>query len=260
MTDLPVFLINLDGSDARLAAARTALQAQGIAFVRIAAHDGRGQAPQEVPAYSSAGTRAKMGRDLTGGEVGCYLSHIRAAQAFVDTGAPFGLVLEDDIAPSGQAQAVITALLRWQTARGTPDWHLCHLGAWRDKYTTPLATLPVGDAVIKRAHYFPVTTPALLWTRAGAQAFLDLALPITAPVDHILRTWLTRTDMGIAVTPHVFKTTQTASDIDSAQAKRHKDGRSPLYGWLKAKRMYGDKWRAWQHQRRRARAATADRP
>ena len=207
-----------------------------------------------MPEYSSAGTRARLGRDLNGGEIGCYLSHVIAARAIVETGAPFGLVLEDDIIPCPDALARIHALLRWQRDRGAPDWDLCHLGKWRDKLSSPLATLDTdnGPMTIKRAHYFPVTTPALLWTQMGAQAFLRHALPITAPVDNVLRSWLCETDRGIAVTPPVFCTIEGPSTIDSTATQRKGQGRSLWYGWLKHKRMYRDKGRALHHKIRRA--------
>lgn len=71
MTNFPIFLINLDGSDARLAAASEALIGQGAVFTRIAGHDRRAQPPPEdVAEYNSDATRSYLGRDLNGGEVG----------------------------------------------------------------------------------------------------------------------------------------------------------------------------------------------
>ncbi|WP_366525747.1 glycosyltransferase family 25 protein, partial [Planktotalea sp.] len=44
-----------------------------------------------------------MGRDVNGGEIGCYFSHIRALENFLETGAPYGFVLEDDMLPNEHA-------------------------------------------------------------------------------------------------------------------------------------------------------------
>jgi glycosyl transferase family 25 len=259
MTNFPIYLINLDGSDDRLATAASALEAQGAAFTRVSAYDGRKTDPLTVSEYDSVSTRRYVGRDLNGGEVGCFFSHIRAAQAFLDTDAPFALVLEDDAVPAQQGIALTNALINWQVARGDPDWHLAHLGNPRLKYTSPIGQISADgcSCSIVRAHYFPVTTSALLWSRAGAQIFVDGAYPMDCPVDHFMRRWLTQTDMGIAIAPGFFVTTDVVSDIDKSHTskRRGSDGRSLLYGWRKAKRMWGDKIRAMRHKQRHAKRA-----
>jgi glycosyl transferase family 25 len=252
MTQFPIFLINLDSSTERLSIASAALEKQGAQFTRIPAYDGRRTNPADVPEYSSAKTRAYMGRDLNGGEVGCFFSHIFAAQAFLETDAEYGLVLEDDISPTPSAIALTQSLIDWQSQKGAPDWQLCNLGNPRMKYLTWAGEIHAKEEqrTIFRAHYFPMTTTALLWTRQGAQAFIDTCTPIDCPVDHFMRRWFTRTDMGIAVQKPVFETTLAQSEIDISglQKRRETSERSPLYGWLKAKRMYGDKIRATCHK------------
>lgn len=255
MSQFPIFLINLDSSTERLEIACKALASSGAEFERLPAYDGRGTDPISLEDYSSRQTRAYMGRDMTGGEVGCYFSHIRAVQAFLQCDADYALVLEDDALPNQNAIELIQALIDWQAARGDPDWYLCHLGNPRMKYLTKVGDIAVTNDTrgIYRAHYFPVTTSALLWTRAGAAEFAKRALPITGPVDHILRSWLTEVDRGLALLPPVFSTTEAPSDIDTSPRRRRAHNRSAFYGWLKAKRMYRDKWRAWRHQSKFAR-------
>jgi len=106
MISFPVFLINLDDSPARLAAAQGNCTAHGVEFTRVSGYNGRKLDPMSVPEYDSTAALKYMGRDLNGGEIGCYFSHIRA----LETGAPYGLVLEDDMLPNEHAFALTQSL------------------------------------------------------------------------------------------------------------------------------------------------------
>ncbi|KIC21043.1 glycosyltransferase family 25 protein [Leisingera sp. ANG-Vp] len=255
MTDLSIFLINLDASPDRLAAATDAMAAQGTSFTRVSGYDGRKTNPLDVPEYDAAAMRAYFGRDMNGGEVGCCFSHIRALQAFVESGKPYGLIFEDDVSPAPQAMELTRALIEWQNERGTPDWYVANLGAERSKILSPVTTLRANgsEVVLYRGHYFPMLATALLWTREGACAFLEIALPLNCPYDNFLRRWLTANDMGLTTRPPLFRTTGADSDIDKSHTakRRGTEGRSKNYGWLKAKRMWGDKFRALGHKSRR---------
>lgn len=252
MISFPVFLINLDDSPDRLAAAREQLARHDVTAQRISGYNGRKLDPSTVPEYDEAATLRYMGRALNGGEIGCYFSHIRALHAFLDSGAPYGLVLEDDMLPKADAFALTQALIDWQTERGAPDWYAANIGADRMKIMSKVAILEQDDnsTTVYRGHYFPMLATALLWTRAGAQAFVDSYLPMDCPLDNATRRWLTRTDMGLTLSPPLFTTTGAASDIDTSHtaAKRGTEGRVDGYGRLKAKRMYGDKLRALRHK------------
>lgn len=252
MISFPVFLINLDDSPARLAAAQGNCTAHGVEFTRVSGYNGRKLDPLSVPEYDSAAALNYMGRDLNGGEIGCYFSHIRALEAFLETGAPYGLVLEDDMLPNEHAFALTQSLIDWQAKRGAPDWHVANVGADRMKIMSAVAPLRHAEVetTIFRGHYFPMLATALLWTREGAQDFVNSYLPLDCPLDNATRRWLTATDMGLTLSPPLFTTTGAASDIDTSHtaAKRGTEGRTRGYGWLKAKRMYGDKFRALRHK------------
>ena len=246
--DIPVFVINLDGSDDRLNTISQDLNGQNVAFTRIAAYDGRGVPPGDIPEYNAARTRRYFGRDMTGGEIGCYISHVRAAQAFLNSGAPYGLVLEDDVRPAPDAMECLRALVAWQSARGSVDWAVSQLGNHGVKLTTPVDQIDTGHVAraVLRAHYFPMGAMALLWTRDGAQGFVDTAFPIVCPVDLHLRRWLLRGDRGLAIQPHVFFHVGEVSDIDQSpvSGKRADRAKTLLYGWRKARRSHGTRLRA----------------
>lgn len=251
MTELAVYLINLDTSPDRLAAAQTAMAAQGTDFIRIPGVDGRQTPPESVPGYDPDAAQHYFGRALNGGEVGAFQSHLRALKTFVEGGAAYGLILEDDMDPDAGALAVVRGIVQWQKAR-RDDWYVANLGAKRQKITTHVVTLEVDGTTIDvlRGHYFPMLATALLWTRAGAQAFLAQHERIDCPWDHATRRWLTQTDMGLTVAPPVFLTTGATSQIDPAKGARGTDGRSRLYRWRRMKRNWGDRLRAMRHKAR----------
>lgn len=237
-------LINLDGSDARLASADQQLKDVGIAYQRMPAFDGRQLDPDDYPDYAGDRARRWYGRALSGGEIGCYVSHLNCAQAFLDSKAEFGLVLEDDIRLEDGFHAALGAL----TAVLSPpemDWvEIVNLAASprRERYFTDLARLPVpdGPARLCYAHEFPVTTTALLWTRSGAEKFLENALPIYAPVDQFLRFDQTRRQTGLCFVPPVVRPEGFGSEINMAPGAakaRQSDRRGP---WLK----FRTEWRA----------------
>ncbi len=75
--------------------------------------------PEAMALYSPRLNRKHSKRPLTGGEIAAYASHRRALQMFLDSGARFGLILEDDfglVAPGSfprQIEAVLKTPISW---------------------------------------------------------------------------------------------------------------------------------------------------
>jgi glycosyl transferase family 25 len=80
MMKVETYLINLDGSDQRLASATAQLQQEGWPFTRFSAYDGRGKALAEFKQYDDAVAQRILGRSLINSELGCYLSHYGCAE------------------------------------------------------------------------------------------------------------------------------------------------------------------------------------
>lgn len=240
----PAFVINLDGSEARMASAAAQLTAAGLSFQRVPAFDGRGLTPDEFPDYDATAALAYMGRPMRGGEIGCYHSHLRAARAVVESGAPMGLVFEDDMQLVPGAPARLQEMAAWLAARD--DWDLVNLGANKHRIFSPLTDF--GPHALTRAHYFPMMASGLLWRREGAQAFLAAHGRIFAPVDNYFRHWQTRRDRGLAVWPPLVETTGAESDIFAGPVSRSREGRHPLYGLIKQRRLMADKLLALRHK------------
>lgn len=252
LAELPAYVINLDGSEARLASARDQLDQAGIAFERVAAFDGRGLRLDQFPGYDAKRALAYMGRPLRGGEIGCYLSHLEAARRFLATGKPFGLVFEDDVQLFPEMPALLDQLLNWIGTRPT-DWDMINLGPNTHKIFTPLRSFSAGgkSSAITRAHYFPMCATGILWSRDGAQAFVQGHRKIFAPLDNFYRDWMTRTDRGLAMWPPILGTIEAVSDIAPLSVSNRSAGeRRWFYGLTKQRRLFTYKALAWLHRLR----------
>lgn len=102
---MKVYCINLKRSTDRRAKMEAELTKVGLSYEFIDAVDGRLlSAAERETAYGSWHTRFRHGKDLTPGELGCAVSHIKFFQKIIETNE-VGFVLEDDVAFSDGARA-----------------------------------------------------------------------------------------------------------------------------------------------------------
>jgi len=90
---VPIFVINLDADESRLAAMREQLDALALAWERISAVDGTALSP----AMLLQENRRARPRRLSAGEIGCLQSHVAVWQRIADGSESAALVLEDDV-------------------------------------------------------------------------------------------------------------------------------------------------------------------
>lgn len=240
------YLINLDGSTDRLQSASLQLHGEAVDFIRVPAFDGRGKEVAEFKDYDSNAAIAYMGRPLRGGEIGCYYSHLKCIDLFLASGDDYAVVIEDDVAiPPGGIKRLLAALSWLETEH--QDWDVMNFGAQKNKIYSSLHAVD-GHHIVK-AHYFPMTTTGIVWTRRGAQAFLDQHPRIYAPIDNTLREWQSTANKGISIVPPLVSTTGAESDIDSGAAQaRNKQGRLASYGMKKQWRLWKNKFQAIGHK------------
>ncbi|MBF9033980.1 glycosyl transferase family 25 [Rhodobacterales bacterium HKCCE2091] len=175
----PVFLINMAKDTDRLAAARAELDLAGVQFTRIEAVNGRALSPEaRAEVYDAAANARRARHPLTGPEIGCYLSHIRAWEAILATGAPGGVVLEDDLRVAGDLAAALSAL-----AEDGGDWDLAKLFTFRPdvKLIAPRELLP--GLEIGTPYRVPSTTLAYAIRAEAASRLLYLSQPFFRPID-----------------------------------------------------------------------------
>jgi glycosyl transferase, family 25 len=230
-----VYVINIDGSDARLSAITAELQAAGLPFTRLSAVDGRTKQASQFAQYDAEAAVRYGGRVLLAGEVACFLSHVAGAQRLLDSDATYALVLEDDAELAPDFAAHVTETLRWLESRPQIGWDVINLGSVGQKYVTRLHQS--GEHVLLHSHYFPMMASGLLWTRAGAAHLVSNSARIWTTIDLYLRHTETRRQRGLVVYPplvrQVFRGT---SDIDYTIRARDRTPRGALYFLRKQRR------------------------
>lgn len=175
--DLSVWLINLDRADARRAAMQPRLAALGLDYRPFSAVDGRARWNELAPSVDIDAFERNAGRKVIPGEIGCYHSHLGVWRAFLETGAPVALVLEDDVVFHDDFLEALDAALRVRN-----HWDFLKLNKIRAKQ--PVRQGRVGRWSLN-AYLGPATGfGAYLITSDLAGRLLPDMLPITRPIDH----------------------------------------------------------------------------
>lgn len=212
-------VINLSSSTSRREAVTADLALSNTTAEIIEAVDGRGAAAESFDAYNFRMTRLRHGRDLNGGEVACYLSHLEALRRFIASGEDTGLILEDDIQFTTGARDDIVYLIGFLRAR-YPDWQIVNLTQHDNRCCRQIGTLR--ERAIFKAYYFPMLTGANLWTRSAAAAFLAsrFARDVRGPFDTELRSYCAQTGSGVSLSPPPLSTRAVKSEIDQSDTSR----------------------------------------
>jgi len=250
------YLINLDTSAERYQSALSQLETANIAFERISAFDGRKADPRTFPQYDEKKALSWFGRKLSGSELGCYFSHIDCVKRFLATDATYGLSLEDDLLLRPNAHATLSNLLDYLDEGHEPGWHMINLGRPVKRFRSEVIRFSTGanTRILCRAHYFPDTTTAILWSREGAQSFLETVNHIYMPIDHFLRRWNCETDAGYGFIEPPITTTGAESDIERAKAGQD-ISRASFYHLRKHRRLWINKRAAVRNKQNYAKLA-----
>ena len=136
--------------------------------------------------------RAFLKKKPENGTIGCYLSHVKLWETFLQSGYEYALVFEDDISfdPKSLKKA-ITHLLHKSTL-----WDICSFEIHHRGGPMILSNLDTGLSLVN--YKYRIThTGAYLMNRHAAKQLLLHKYPIKMPVDHFFtRTW----ELGIKFT------------------------------------------------------------
>jgi len=198
-----VYLINLDRAPERLAFVQAQFDALGMTFERIAAVDATKITLADVsdtvrPEGAWMGRAAKqfvtaangqpmvaspiLGRYITVGEVACFQSHIKAISKFIESGAPYACIFEDDVELAPDLATVVDAVAT------KIDYGIVKLeGLAAYEHDIGRKIVDVGSRSV-RFRFKPATGAAgYFMTRAAAVKFLATLHPIREPYDSWLR-------------------------------------------------------------------------
>ena len=184
---VPILVISLAGEEERRKRVRKQIEALGLVFEFFPAVDGRKLNPMASPAYDSVRRRRAFGRDLTGGEIGCLLSHRAIYEKMVAEALDEVLVLEDDAILGPDFPSVLAALQRrpvpYDMIRFFGDPKIAQLP---QRYLCPL----VGDYRLSRLATTPGGAQAYLIRLQGAKKLLPFMQRNWLPVDILMgRSW-----------------------------------------------------------------------
>lgn len=213
-------IINMAASTDRMASVVTRLDTVGLGWQRFeAVAPASAAAAQAHPLYRGEQARRLFGRDLSRGEIGCYLSHLGAMRAALADGVPVALILEDDAVPLAGAGPAVAALSEWMTGVHARPVHWLSLCRTIGKWGAPLAT--VGQHSILRAWRPPLIASAILWSRTGMEQFVRYVEQhgIDRPADDAMRAYFARTGSAAVLAAPLFAEDGSDSTIDPANAR-----------------------------------------
>lgn len=154
------------------------LEALRIPFTRVPAVDGR-----LVSAETNVDRRRyrrRHGREVRPGEIGCYLSHLAAMQAFLTTDAEHALILEDD---AMLLPALPDVLARATSRETAASWDVLKLESRRTGFKLALQELSPTHSITVNL-YRSTGAAAYVVSRRAAEVYLQKLLPIGQPFDH----------------------------------------------------------------------------
>ncbi|MEL6583934.1 MAG: glycosyltransferase family 25 protein [Pseudomonadota bacterium] len=168
---MQTFVINLDRDTARMADMAAMLEGFGAGFERLSAIT-----PETLTPDMRA--RFKDNTVLSGGEIGCFVSHLTLHETIAAGTDPWYLILEDDVALT-QGPEALRAAAEGVSADVIKMEYLPKSGSLK------VADTPVGALV--RPWKIPLCTAAMLISPQGARKILKRARGIDLPYDHFLR-------------------------------------------------------------------------
>lgn len=175
------YLINLDRAKERLAIMNQELNKHQITYERIDAVDAK------ILDHSTYVIDNKYDRDLVPGEIGCYLSHVKALQTFLASENDFAIILEDDAILDPQYKYITEkAMTDFSSYSDYEKWDVLKL---YNKKRRHIKIKDLDDKFIIGAcgTSVPIMGIAAIWTRVAAEKFIHKVcnpLPtITRPID-----------------------------------------------------------------------------
>jgi glycosyl transferase family 25 len=178
------FVINLDSATDRWAFTEAAFAGSQLILSRVPAVDAKTLTLSHAQ-YSERLYRWFHGRTPNVRELACYLSHLKAMEAFLATDEEHALIGEDDMALRPDFDAVIAAAMRY-----AHSWNILRVTGLSRGHPARLVRL-LGDYSLCVSLGRLKGAGAYVIDRTAATAFLARLLPMRLPYDHAFdREWV----------------------------------------------------------------------
>lgn len=186
MNTPPIFVISLARAKNRRAMMIKRLNDLGAQYEMVDAVDGEAADPALYQSRLRRDIiRRKYGRDMTLGEIGCYLSHYNLWQRVANENIPCALILEDDSEWDDDLLSVTVAVehLQWR-------WGVVLLSGKRHKIRgRELATLGDRNRRLVLCERRIGSAVGYMVSQWGAELLVKYCREITAPVDFAYGEW-----------------------------------------------------------------------
>jgi len=223
MNSLHAYVINLDRAPERWNHIEQSFTKTKIVLHRVPAIDGKNLSlPSEV--FDATRFRLFHGRILNIYELACYLSHIKALEAFLDSGKEHALICEDDIFLQEGLDMVISRALQYSSS-----WNILRLTGLRAGKALSLKKLTADYSLCLQFGRLKGAGGYLI-DRKAAALFVQKLLPMWLPWDHAMdREWFFGL-RALSVAP--FPISQTDEKFQSAIQENSQPRLSKLRRWL----------------------------
>jgi len=228
---IPCYVINLDRSPDRMVNIRRYFEPMpNLRLIRVSAIDlALDSLPKEereeyLRHYHPFRFRFCMGRKATVGEIGCFLSHLKALRQFLASGEPYGAIFEDDIRPKPNLTEILEEVIAH-----SEHWDLIRLGMNRPNPIVPFETLYDGTKLVTCLKGFSITGGYLV-NRRAAEFILKKLTEIDVPWDLKLhRGW--REMREASLIPGAYELDETALQSTLGNRKKFLSLPVSLFWW-----------------------------
>jgi glycosyl transferase family 25 len=175
--------LNLDHASDRWEYTRRNFAKVNVHLQRVSAVLGK-NLPFPIPEHDAIAYGRWHGKKTIPGEVGCYLSHIKAMDIFLDSQESHALICEDDVKPVEQFHDILASALGFQE-----HWDILRLSGFHDAKPRPISALKHGYSLAVNLKFL-AGTGAYVINRYAATVLREKLLPMFLPYDHALdREW-----------------------------------------------------------------------
>lgn len=184
-----ILVINLDKSIDRLESISAQLNRDNLPFERIPAINGFELGEDQIKEITFPldhfDSKVRFTRALTGGEIGCFLSHRKCWETLIQSNEQWALILEDDIQIAPKARNYLAS-----SAWIPPDVRICQISNLMPFQIGLIdgSERPIDNflSIVKPRQPTPLGTQAYLISRDCAYRALELSTKLPAPVDDFL--------------------------------------------------------------------------
>ena len=195
------YVINLESAPERWTHMQAAFEGTPFRLERVSAIPGK-RLKLPIQELDEGRFRHFHGREINIFEVACYLSHIKAAQTFLETSESHAMICEDDLYPKPGIGIIIGALMKTSFA-----WNVARLTGLSSG--TPLKVVSLAEGYALNVQLGRLKgCGAYIIDRKAAQAFISGLLPMWLPWDHAADREWTLGLKAVSVSPFPISQTE----------------------------------------------------